>query len=161
MNCLVPSSKFYLFKLSDNKEAQQRRSDRHKCYNNARTSIQKGNPIVTKISLYLETEQGINREFRKQVFFKMNSSLGSFLLHCNGDEKASVPLALINKTIIETALYFFFIANATELAFKGGPGAVGDVFMTAGATGVNALRYLYGPDKVDWLTYYRSFQRTH
>ena len=40
--------------------------------------------VVIKIYFYLETEQGINKEFRKQVFFKMSSSLGSFLLHYNG-----------------------------------------------------------------------------
>ena len=106
MNCLVPSSKFYQFKLSNNNEAQHWRSDGHKCYNNARTDIPKGNPVVTRIYLYLEIEQGINKEFRKQVFFKMNISLGSFLLPYNGDERESVPWVVINKTIIETALYF-------------------------------------------------------
>ena len=32
MNCLVPGSKLYLFKASDNNEAQHWRSDGHKCY---------------------------------------------------------------------------------------------------------------------------------
>ena len=45
----------------------------HKCYNTARTNTTKENPVVTKIYFYLETEQGINNEFRKQVFFKINS----------------------------------------------------------------------------------------
>ena len=39
MNCLVPSSKFYLFKLSDNNEAQHWRSDGHKCYNNPKFNV--------------------------------------------------------------------------------------------------------------------------
>ena len=91
MNYLVPGSKFYLFKLSDNNEAQHWHSDGHKCYNIARMNIPKRNPVVTKIYFYIETEQGINKEFRKQVFFKMNSSLGSFLLRYNGDERVSVP----------------------------------------------------------------------
>ena len=91
VNCLVPSYKLYLFKLSNNNKAQHWRSDGHKCYNNARTNMPKGNPVVTKIYFYLETEQGIYKEFRKQVFFKMNSSLGSFLLHYNGDKRVSVP----------------------------------------------------------------------
>ena len=82
MNCLVPGSKFYLFKPSDNNEAQHWRSDGH----NVRMDMPKGNPVVTEIYFYLETEQGINKEFRKQVFSKMNSSLGSFLLHYIGDE---------------------------------------------------------------------------
>ena len=99
VNCLVPSSKFYMFKLSDNNEAQHWRSDGQKCYNNARTNMPKGYPVVTTIYFYLETEQGINKEFRKQFFFKMNSSLGSFLLHYNGDESVSVPWVLINEAI--------------------------------------------------------------
>ena len=87
VNCLVPGSKFYLFKPSDNNEAQAWRSDGHKCYNNARKGMPKGNSVVTKIYFYLETEQGINKEFRK----RSNSSLGSFLLHYIGDERVSVP----------------------------------------------------------------------
>ena len=57
---------------------------------------------------YFETEQGINKEFRKHVFvfFKMNSSLGSFLLYYYGDERVSVPWVVINKTLIETVFYF-------------------------------------------------------
>ena len=35
-----------------------------------------------------------------------NMSFGSFLLHFNVDERVSVPWIVINKTIIETALYF-------------------------------------------------------
>ena len=48
VNCLVPGSKFYLFKPSDNNEAQHWRSAGHKCYNNARMDMPKGNPVVTK-----------------------------------------------------------------------------------------------------------------
>ena len=59
--------------------------------NNARMDMPKGNHVVTKIYFYLETEEGINKEFRKHVFFKMNSSLGSFLLYYIGDERVSVP----------------------------------------------------------------------
>ena len=55
---------------------------------NARMDMPKENPVVTKIYFYLETEQEISKKFRKQVFFKMNSSLGSFLLHYIGDERA-------------------------------------------------------------------------
>ena len=68
-----------------------KRFDGHKCCDNARMDMPKGNSVVTKIYFYLETEQGINKEFRKRVFFKMNNSLGSFLLHYIWDERASVP----------------------------------------------------------------------
>ena len=54
----------------------------------------------------------------------------------------------------------FSIENATELAYKGGPGTVRGVPTTAVLSGVYALWYLYGPVKLDWFTYYRSFQRT-
>ena len=66
-------------------------TDGHKCFNNARMDMPKENPVVTKIYFYLDTEQGIDKEFRKHVFFKMNGSLESFLLHYIGDEIASVP----------------------------------------------------------------------
>ena len=88
MSCLVPGYKLYLFKPSDNNEPHY---DGHKCLNNARMDMPKGNPVVTKIYFYLDIEQGINKELRKYVFFKMNSSLGSFLLHSIGDERAQVP----------------------------------------------------------------------
>ena len=39
MNCLVPGSKLYMFKPSDNNETQHCRSDGHKCYNNARMDM--------------------------------------------------------------------------------------------------------------------------
>ena len=55
----------------------------------------------------------------------------------------------------------FSIADATELAFKGGPGTVRGVSTTPVLSGVYALRYLYGAVKLDWFTYYRSFQRTY
>ena len=56
----------------------------------------------------------------------------------------------------------FSIANATELAFKGDPGTVGGVFTDRRCLPVHiVLRYLYGPVKLDWFSYYRSFQRTH
>ena len=60
----------------------------------------------------------------------------------------------------------FSIANATELAFKGGPGTVrwgggGGGPRPPVVSGVYALRYLYGPIKLDWFTYYRTFQRSH
>ena len=42
VNCLVPDSKLYMFKPSDNSDAQHWRSDVHKCYNNARMDIPKG-----------------------------------------------------------------------------------------------------------------------
>ena len=35
--------------------------------------------LSQKIYFYLETEQGVNKEFKQQFFFEMNSSLGSFL----------------------------------------------------------------------------------
>ena len=47
VNCLLPISKFYLFKPSDNNKAQHRRSDGYKCYNNARMEMPKGNPVVS------------------------------------------------------------------------------------------------------------------
>ena len=48
---------------------------------------------------------------KKQVFFKMNSSLGSLSItllngHYIGDERVSVPWVVINKTMIKTAVYF-------------------------------------------------------
>ena len=120
MNCLVPGSKFYLFKPSDNNEAQRWRSDGHRCFNNARMDTPKGNPVVAKIYFYLETEQGINKEFRKHVFFKMNSSLGSFLLHYNGGLKTVSTIGW-DQQINNRDYGLFSIAYATELAFKGDP----------------------------------------
>ena len=56
----------------------------------------------------------------------------------------------------------FSIANATELAFKGDPGTVSGVSTDRRCFLVYiALRYCYGPVKMDWFSYYRSFQRTH
>ena len=94
--CLVgelpcSSSKFYLFKLSDNNEAQHWRYDVTNAITMQERIFRKEILLSQNIHVYLETEQGINKEFRKQVFFKMNSSLGSFLLHYNGDERVSVP----------------------------------------------------------------------
>ena len=77
VNCLAPDSKFCKYKSSDRSEAEHWRYDGHKCYKNASLNMPKGNPVVTKIYFYLETDQGINKEFRNQVFFKMNNSLGS------------------------------------------------------------------------------------
>ena len=65
-------------------------SDMSTTNNNKRMDMPKGIHVVSKIYFYLETEQGINKEFRKQVFFKMKSSLGSFLLNYIGDKKVSV-----------------------------------------------------------------------
>ena len=83
-----------MLKPSDNNEAQHWRSDGHKCYNNAIMDMPKENYVVTKIYFYLETGQGINKEFRKQVLFKMNSSLYAFRSHYIpdiGDKRVSVP----------------------------------------------------------------------
>ena len=56
----------------------------------------------------------------------------------------------------------FSIANATELAFKGNPGTGRGVSTDRRCFPVYiALRYLYGPVKLDWFSYYRSFQGTH
>ena len=56
----------------------------------------------------------------------------------------------------------FSIANATELAFKGNPGTGWGVSTDRRCFPVYiALRYLYGPVKLDWFSYYRSFQGTH
>ena len=65
----------------------------------------KGNPVVTKIYFYLETEQGINKEFRKQVFFRINSLLGPFILNYIGDEKVSIPRSH-GHSLIQTKLFF-------------------------------------------------------
>ena len=62
--------------LSCSNDAQHWRSDGHKWFNSARMDMPKGNPVVTKIYFNLETEQGVKKEFRKQVSSKMNSSLG-------------------------------------------------------------------------------------
>ena len=49
VNCLVPISKFYLFKPSDDNEAQRLRSDGYKCYNDTRMDMSKGNPVVSNM----------------------------------------------------------------------------------------------------------------
>ena len=36
-------------------------------------------------------QQGVNKEFKQQFFFEMNSSLGSFLLHYIGNGRVSLP----------------------------------------------------------------------
>ena len=95
----------YLFQPTDKGEAKDWRSDGHRWYNNTRMDMPKRNPVVTKVYFYLETEQGINKEFRKQVFFKINSSLGPFLLHYIGDEQVSVPRSHGN-SLIQTKLFF-------------------------------------------------------
>ena len=105
-------------------------------------NIPKGNPVVTKIYFYLETEQGINKEFRKQVFFIMNSSLGSPIILGStiGRDQQN------NKRDFG----LFSIANATELAFKGDPGTVSGVSTDRRCFPVYiALRYLFGPVKLD------------
>ena len=45
---------------------------------------------------------------RNKAFTKNseNSSLGSCLLHCIGDERMPVPYVVFNTIIIETAVYF-------------------------------------------------------
>ena len=54
----------------------------------------------------------------------------------------------------------FSIANATELAFKGDPSTVSGVSTDRRCFLVYiALRYLYELMKLDWFSYYRSFQR--
>ena len=56
----------------------------------------------------------------------------------------------------------FSTANATELAFKRDPGTVrGDSTDCRCFPVYIALRYLYGPVKLDWFSYYRSFKRPH
>ena len=65
----------------------------------------KGKSCCNKICFYLETEQGINIEFRKQVFFRINSLLGPFILHYIGDEKVSIPRSHGN-SLIQTKLLF-------------------------------------------------------
>ena len=55
----------------------------------------------------------------------------------------------------------FFIANAIELVFKGGPGTIMGVSTTAGAFRCVCFAVFYGSVKLDWFTYYRYFQRTH
>ena len=61
VNCLVPSSKFYLLKLSDNNEAQHWRSDGHKCYNNERTNMPKGNPAPIYFSQLISSSAKVIR----------------------------------------------------------------------------------------------------
>ena len=56
----------------------------------------------------------------KHVFFKMNSSLGSFLLHYNGGLK-TVSTIGCDQQINKRDYGLFSIAYATELAFKGDP----------------------------------------
>ena len=122
-------------------------------------NMPKGNPVASthKICFYLETEHGINKEFRKQVF-KMNSSLGSFLSHYIWDERASVPFSSKKNNNRDCGI--FSIANAPELAFKGDPGTARCVSTECRCFPVYiALRYLYGPVKLDWFPYYRYFQQ--
>ena len=86
--------------------------------------------------------QSINKEVRKQVFFKMNSSLGSHIIlgrtkGCD-QQKNNRDFGL------------FSIAIATELAFKGDPGTVSGVSTDRRCFPMYiALRYLYGPVKMD------------
>ena len=89
-----------------------------------------------------------------------NSSLGSFLFQCIGDERVSVPFGCDQQNNnIDCSLCS--IASATELAFKGNPGTVSGVSTDRRCYPVYiALRYLYGPVKLDWFSCYRSFQRT-
>ena len=87
MSCLVPKSKLNLFKPSDNYEAKYWRSYCHKCYNNAIMDMPKGNPVVNERYFCLETEsKASTKTLEKKVFFKINSSLGPFLLHYIGDK---------------------------------------------------------------------------
>ena len=91
----------------------------------------------------------------------MNSSLGSFLLHYNGGLK-SVSTIGCDQQNNNRDCGLFSIAYATELAFKGDPGTVRDVSADRRCFPLYiALRYLCGPVKLDWFSYYRSFQRTH
>ena len=53
------------------------------------------------------------------------------------------------------------IANATELTFKGGLGTVRGVSTTAGVFWCICFAVFVWTIKLDWFTYYRSFQRTH
>ena len=94
-----------MFKPTDNSQVQDWRSDGHRWYNNTRMDMPKGNTVVTKIYFYLETEQGINKEFRKHVFFRINSLLGPSILHYIGDEKVSIPRSYGN-SLIQTKLFF-------------------------------------------------------
>ena len=55
----------------------------------------------------------------------------------------------------------FSIANATEFAFKGGLGTVRGVSTTAGVFRCICFAVFVWTIKLDWFTYYRSFQRTH
>ena len=56
----------------------------------------------------------------------------------------------------------FSIANATQFAFKWDPGTVKGVSTDRRCFPVYiVMRYLNGPVKLDWFSYYRSFQQTH
>ena len=71
----------------------------------------------------------------------MNSSLGSFILHCNGGK--SVSTIGCDQQNNNRYCGLFSIANATELAFKGGPGTVSGVSTDRRCFPVYiALRYL-------------------
>ena len=72
----------------------------------------------------------------------MNSSLGFFLLHYIGGERTSVPYC--DQQNNNRDLGLFPIANATDLAFNGGPSTVRGVSMDRRCFPVYiALRDLY------------------
>ena len=87
--------------------------------------IMKGNPVVTKIYFYLETEQGINKEFRKQFTWFL-----SFKLYWKGN---SVSIIGCDQHNITRDCGLFSITNVTDLALKGDPGTLRVVTRAANA----------------------------
>ena len=150
MNCFsLGSNSFYLFKRSDNNDAQHWRSDGGKWHNNARVDMPKGNPVVTKEISTLRQSNASTRNF-----FEMNSSLVIFLLLTLYLEWKSVSTIGCDQQNNNRDCGPFSIANATVLAFKGDPGTVRGVSTDRRCLPAYiALRYLYGHVKLDCFSY--------
>ena len=98
-------------------------SDVHKCYINARMNIPKGILLSQKYISTLRQSKASTKNSEKQVF--LYNELGSPLIL-----GSTIGCDQQNNN---RDFGLFFIANATELAFKGDPGTVSGVSRTAGA----------------------------
>ena len=62
-------------------------------------NYQKKNPVITKSYFVLDTESGINREFRRHAYQKADKSNHITIIHYIGDETVTAPFPHRNSTM--------------------------------------------------------------
>ena len=80
----------YLYKSTSKAKTNDWKADGHRWINNGITKLPRKDPKIYKTYFYLQTKEGMNKNFKKMVF-QLPSDTTLSLIHYIGDESLSIP----------------------------------------------------------------------